>query len=62
MDLRIEFYNAAFSLKGNGSDVPVFKGTSRYQYGQGLGDVHRGIVRYISSVTQFFKPVAMKGI
>lgn len=62
MDPRIEFYKAAFSQKGNGFDFPVFRGTSRYQYGQGLGDVLRGIVRYIPRVTQFFKPVAMKGI
>ena len=37
-------------------------GPSRYQYGQGLGDVLCGIVRYIPRVTQFLKPVAMKGI
>ena len=62
MDPRIEFYKAAFSQKSNGFDFPVFRGTSKYQYGQGLGDVFRGIVRYIPRVTQFFKPVAMKGI
>ena len=62
MDPRIEFYKAAFSQKGNGFDFPVFRGTSRYQYGQGLGDVLRGIVRYIPRVAQFLKPVAMKGI
>ena len=62
MDPRIEFYMAAFSQQGNGFDCPVFRGTSRYQYGQGLGDVLRGIVRYIPMVTQFLKPVAMKGI
>ena len=47
MDPRIEFYKAAFSQKGNGFDVPVFRGTSRYQYGQGLGDVLCVIVRYL---------------
>ena len=62
MDPRIEFYKAAFSQKGNGFDVSVFRETSRYQYSQGLGDVLRGIVRDIPRVTQFFKPVAMKGI
>ena len=51
-----------FPKKGNGFDIPVFEGTSRYQYGQGLADVHRGIVRYIPRVTQFLKPVTMKGI
>ena len=62
MDPRIEFYKAAFSQTGNGFDFPVFRGTSRYQYGQGLGDVLRGIVRYLPRVTQFLKPVAMNGI
>ena len=62
MDPRIEFYKAAFTQKGIGSDFPVFRGTSMYQYGQGLGDVLRGIVRYIPRVTQFLKPLAMKGI
>ena len=63
MDPRIEFYKAAFSQRGvNGFDIPVFRGTSRYQYGQGLGDVLRGIVRFIPRLAQFFKPVPMKGV
>ena len=62
MDPRIEFYKAAFSQRGNGFDFPVFRGTSRYQYGQGLGDVLRGIERYLPRVTQFLKPVAIKNI
>ena len=62
MDPRIEFYKAAFSQKGKGFDFPVFRGTSRYQYGQGLGDVLSGMMRYIPRVTQFLKPVPMKGI
>ena len=62
MDPRIEYYKAAFSQKGNGIDFPVFRWSSRYQYGQGLGDVICGIVRYIPRVTQCLKPVAMKGI
>ena len=62
MDPRIEFYKAAFSQKGNGFDFPVFRGTSRYQYGQGLADVLSGIVHFIPRVAQFLKPVAMKGI
>ena len=40
----------------------MFKRTSRYQYGQGLGDVFRSIVRYLPRVTQFLKQVTMKGI
>ena len=62
MDPLIEFYKAAFSKRGNGFDFPVFRGTSRYQYGQGVGDVLPGIVRFIPRVAQFFKPVAMKGV
>ena len=40
----------------------MFRVTSRYQYGQGLGDVLRGIVQYIPRVTQFLKQMAMKYI
>ena len=60
MDPRIELNKVAFFQNANGFDFSVFKGTSRYQYGQGLGDVLRGIVRYIPRVTQFFKPVPKK--
>ena len=62
MDLRIEFYKAAFSQGGNWFDFPVFRGSPRYLYGQGLGNVLREIVRFIPRVAQFFKPVAMKGV
>ena len=62
MDSRIEFYKAAFSQKGYGIDFSVFTGTSRYQYGQGLGDFHRGKVRNIPRVRQVLKPEAIKGI
>ena len=40
----------------------MFRGTSTYQYGQGVGDVPLGKVRYIPSLTQFLKFVANKGI
>ena len=59
---ELNFTRQLFFQKGNGCYFPAFKGTSRYQYGQGLGDVLRGIVRYIPRVTQFLKPVAIKGI
>ena len=62
MNLKIQFYKAAFSQKGNGFDFPLVKGTSRYQYGHGLGDVLCGILRYIPKVTQFLKPVSTTGI
>ena len=61
MDPRIEFYKAAFVQQGNGYDIPVFVGTSRYQYGQGLGDVLHGILKFIPKVARFLKPVVMKG-
>ena len=61
MNPRIEFYQAAFSQWGNGYDIPLFRQTSRYQYGQGLVDVLRGIVRFIPKIAQFLKPVAIIG-
>ena len=61
MDPRIEFYKAAILQQGNGYDIPVFVGTSRYQYGQGLDDVLHGILKFIPKVARFLKPVVMKG-
>ena len=61
IDLRIEFDKASCLERGNGFDIPVFRVTSRYQYGQNLGDVCRGIVRFISKMAQFLTPVAIKG-
>ena len=61
MDPRIEFYKAAFLQQGNGFDIPVFVGTSRYQYGQGLGDVLHGILKFIPKIARFLKPLVMKG-
>ena len=54
MDPRIEFYKADFSPRGARFEIPLCSGTSRYQYGQGLGDVLRGIVQFIPRVEQFF--------
>jgi hypothetical protein len=54
MDPRVEFYKAAFSQSGRGVDIPKFYVSNRYQYGQGFGDVLRGIFR-------FFRPVVVKG-
>ena len=51
-----------FPKKTNGFDFPVFRVTFRYQYGQSLGNVLCGIVRYTPWVTQFLKPVAIQGI
>ena len=60
MDPQIKFYKAAFIQQGNSFDIPVFVGTSRYQYGQGLGDVLQGIVKFIPKIARFLKPVVMK--
>ena len=60
MGPRIEFYKAAFSQRGNGFDIPMFKGVYRYQYGQGVGDVFRSILQFCPMVARFLKPVAIK--
>ena len=60
MDPRIEFYKAAFSQQGNGFEIPVFRGVSRYQDGQGVGDVLRGILQFFPKVARFLKPVVIK--
>ena len=61
MDPRTEFYQQAFSHRGNGFNIPLFRGVSRYQYGQGLGDVLRGILQFFPMVARFLKQVAIKG-
>ena len=61
MDPRIEFYKAAVLQQGNGFDIPVFVGTSRYQYGQKVGDVLHGILKFIPKVAKFLKPMVKKG-
>ena len=40
----------------------MFRGPSRYKYGQSLGDVLCEIMQFIPKVAQFLKPVAMKGV
>ena len=62
MDSRNKFYKAAFYHRGYGFNSQVFRETSPYKYSQGLGDVLRGIMRFIRRVAQFFKQVAMKGV
>ena len=62
MDSQIELCKEAFSQRGNGFDLPVLRGNSRYQYAQGFSDVLLGIVRFIPRVAQFFKPVAMERV
>ena len=62
MDSRSEFYKAAFVQWGAGFEILVFEKISKYQYGQGFGDVLRVIVRFIPRVTKFLKPVAMTGV
>ena len=52
---RLPFLNEAAVL------ITGTRGTSRYQYGHGLGDVLRGIVYYIPKIANFLKLVVMKG-
>ena len=61
MDPRIEFYKAAFYQRGNGFDIPMFRGVSGYQYGQGVGDVLRGILQFVPKVPRFLKQVVIEG-
>ena len=61
MNTRIEFYKAAILQQGNGFDIPVFVGTSRYQYGLGISDVLHVILKFIPKVARFLKPVVIKG-
>ena len=35
--------------------------TCKYQYGQGVGDVLRGILQFFPKVARFLKPVVIKG-
>ena len=61
MDPRIEFYKAAFVQRGNGFDIQVLREVFRYQFGQGVGDVLRGILQFFPMVARLLKPVAIKG-
>ena len=60
MDPHIELYKAALSQRGIGLDNPVFRDISRYQYGQGVGDVLFCILTFITTMALFLKPVAIK--
>ena len=61
MDPRIKFYKAAFLQQGKSFDIPVFVGTSKYQYGQGLDDVLHEILKFFLKCERYIKPVVMKG-
>ena len=62
MDLRMKYYKAAYSQRGDFFDIRVFWGTSRYQNGQGLGDVLSGTMRFVPKITQLFKPITMTNV
>ena len=55
-------FTKQFYRNSNVFNFPVFRKTSRYKYGQGFGDVLRGIVQFILEMAHFFKPVATKGV
>ena len=50
--ISINIIEGNFSQRGRGYDIPVFRGTSRYQFGAILNDMLCGMWR-------FFKPVAI---
>lgn len=54
MDSRVLLLKNSFGHRGGFVDLPVFRGSSRYQYGEGLGDVLRGFWR-------MFRPVLVRG-
>ena len=39
----------------------MFRGVSRYQYNQNVGDDLRGILQFFPKVARFLKPVVIKG-
>ena len=42
-DPRVAMFHAAMTQCGRGQTIQVFRGTSRYQYDAGFGDVLRSI-------------------
>ena len=49
-DARTAGYVAIFKGQHGGAMLPVFQGLDRYQSGQGLGDIFRGILRRVIPV------------
>ena len=58
---ELNFIRQPFLNEAMVSDITVFRGVSRYQYGQGVGDVLRGKLQFVPMVARFLKPVAIKG-
>ena len=61
MNPRIEFYKAGFSQRGNGFDMPVLRGTSKYQYNQGVAMCSAVFCGLFLQWRGFSKPLAIKG-
>ena len=61
IDPQIKFYKAAFSQRGAGFEILIFKTIFKCQNGQVVSDVLCKILRFIPSLARFFKPVAITG-
>ena len=61
MDLQIVFYKAVCYQIIAAFKIPVFRGLSKYQYGQGVSNGFCGILKFISTVALFLEQVAITG-
>jgi hypothetical protein len=53
-DPRVVMLKAAMSQHGGGMPIQVFRGTTRYQYGSGVGNI-------LGSIWRFMYPVILRG-
>ena len=59
-DPRVAMFQSALTQCGRGQPIQVFRGTSRYQYGAGFGDVLRSIWRFVFPVAKHGLATLMK--